>query len=517
MSTPKQEIKDASIPASNASEQSATTAVTNGNEDSFRSYQSNPYQQQPQSQQQVQPPQPQVSQGYYYTQAAATSSQATQQQPAPSQLSNAYPGYQPYQYQSYQTGAAPTQYADYKYNYQQQQPPPPQAVAAQYSGTTQAYQPLANTYQTGVQPSAIGQIQPVGSRPRVTTTMWEDEKTLCYQVDANSVSVVRRADNNMINGTKLLNVAHMTRGRRDGILKSEKVRDVVKIGSMHLKGVWIPFERALAMAQKEGIVDLLYPLFVRDIKQVIQQGSTTQPNQAPPYNYMQQSAQPGPAAPAAPQATTSTAGYSYGAPYGNQTYYGNGNYQQQQAQAANQASPQQPQVQTAQPATSSVAPTSTAAPSSTPSTTPATQPNPAAASALQYQSTGYPGYQQYPYASYQVPQQGQYYQGVSAGNPQAAGQPATTASSSSSASSAVNSTGANGSTASLATAATNTSTSDTANNAAQGTQNPSSSSNLPANVGYTQYQYGYPTSYSPYPTAAAQASIPATAQASEEK
>jgi len=44
--------------------------------------------------------------------------------------------------------------------------------------------------------------------------------------------------NHMINGTKLLNVAGMTRGRRDGILKSEKVRHVVKIGPMHLKGVW---------------------------------------------------------------------------------------------------------------------------------------------------------------------------------------------------------------------------------------------------------------------------------------
>lgn len=122
--------------------------------------------------------------------------------------------------------------------------------------------------------STLGQLQPPGIRPRVTTTMWEDEKTLCYQVDANNVSVVRRADNNMINGTKLLNVAQMTRGRRDGILKSEKMRHVVKIGSMHLKGVWIPFERALAMAQREGIVDMLYPLFVRDIKRMIQTGVT---------------------------------------------------------------------------------------------------------------------------------------------------------------------------------------------------------------------------------------------------
>lgn len=69
----------------------------------------------------------------------------------------------------------------------------------------------------------------------------------------------------MINGTKLLNVAGMTRGRRDGILKSEKTRHVVKIGPMHLKGVWIPFERALDFANKEKITEQLYPLFVHNI------------------------------------------------------------------------------------------------------------------------------------------------------------------------------------------------------------------------------------------------------------
>ena len=59
------------------------------------------------------------------------------------------------------------------------------------------------------------------------------EKNLRFQHNTNSP-----IDNHMINGTKLLNVAGMTRGRRDGILKSEKMRHVVKIGPMHLKGVW---------------------------------------------------------------------------------------------------------------------------------------------------------------------------------------------------------------------------------------------------------------------------------------
>ncbi|KAJ5939391.1 hypothetical protein N7466_002525 [Penicillium verhagenii] len=112
---------------------------------------------------------------------------------------------------------------------------------------------------------STGQVAPPGAKPRVTATLWEDEGSLCYQVEAKGVCVARREDNHMINGTKLLNVAGMTRGRRDGILKSEKLRHVVKIGPMHLKGVWIPFERALEFSNKEKITDLLYPLFVHNI------------------------------------------------------------------------------------------------------------------------------------------------------------------------------------------------------------------------------------------------------------
>ena len=42
----------------------------------------------------------------------------------------------------------------------------------------------------------------------------------------------------MINGSKLLKVAGMTRGRRDSVLRSEKCRHVAKIGPVHLKGNW---------------------------------------------------------------------------------------------------------------------------------------------------------------------------------------------------------------------------------------------------------------------------------------
>ncbi|CAO3688957.1 unnamed protein product [Umbelopsis vinacea] len=102
------------------------------------------------------------------------------------------------------------------------------------------------------------------SRPKLSTTIWEDEGTVCYQVDAKGICVARRQDNDMVNGTKLLNVAGMSRGKRDGILKNEKGRVVVKVGAMHLKGVWVTFSRAKMLASQYKISDILYPLFVND-------------------------------------------------------------------------------------------------------------------------------------------------------------------------------------------------------------------------------------------------------------
>lgn len=103
-------------------------------------------------------------------------------------------------------------------------------------------------------------------KPLVATVYWEEEDSMCYQVKANGIVVSRRENDNFVNGTKLLNVTGMSRGRRDGILKVEKGRKVIRNGSMNLKGVWIPYDRALEIARNEGIKDLLYPLFVDDIR-----------------------------------------------------------------------------------------------------------------------------------------------------------------------------------------------------------------------------------------------------------
>jgi len=118
-----------------------------------------------------------------------------------------------------------------------------------------------------------GQLAPPGRLPRVSTTVWEDEHTLVHQVGAMGQDVGRREDNDMINVTKLLNVAGKSRGRRDRLLKAETTRHVVKAGPRHLRGVWLPFERALEFANKERITDMLYPLFVRDIRGLITNNS----------------------------------------------------------------------------------------------------------------------------------------------------------------------------------------------------------------------------------------------------
>ena len=39
---------------------------------------------------------------------------------------------------------------------------------------------------------ASGQVAPPGMKPRVTATLWEDEGTLCFQVECKGMCVARR-------------------------------------------------------------------------------------------------------------------------------------------------------------------------------------------------------------------------------------------------------------------------------------------------------------------------------------
>lgn len=42
-----------------------------------------------------------------------------------------------------------------------------------------------------------GQVAPPGMKPRVTATLWEDEGSLCFQVEAKGVCVARREGNSV--------------------------------------------------------------------------------------------------------------------------------------------------------------------------------------------------------------------------------------------------------------------------------------------------------------------------------
>lgn len=58
--------------------------------------------------------------------------------------------------------------------------------------------PLPTHPNAGVGPAGqytfdtTGQIAPPGMKPRVTATLWEDEGSLCFQVEARGICVARR-------------------------------------------------------------------------------------------------------------------------------------------------------------------------------------------------------------------------------------------------------------------------------------------------------------------------------------
>ncbi|GAB1312755.1 hypothetical protein MFIFM68171_02965 [Madurella fahalii] len=114
---------------------------------------------------------------------------------------------------------------------------------------------------------STGQVPPPGAeKAPVTATLWEDEGTLLFHVKVNGVSVTRREDNHMINGSKVLEVSKLSQERKNEILDAEKVRHIVlEAPGEHLVGTWIPYDRALDLANKEGITGILYPLFVYNI------------------------------------------------------------------------------------------------------------------------------------------------------------------------------------------------------------------------------------------------------------
>lgn len=79
----------------------------------------------------------------------------------------------------------------------------------------------------------------------------------------------------------------LSREKKDEIFDAEKVRHVVlEAPSEYLLGTWIAFDRALDLANKEGITGVLYPLFVYNIGSLLYQPTnyTSIPGLAPEMN-----------------------------------------------------------------------------------------------------------------------------------------------------------------------------------------------------------------------------------------
>jgi protein SOK2 len=75
---------------------------------------------------------------------------------------------------------------------------PPSASVSGNMGNSQPVLPLPGVNgQAGMPPApysfdTTGQNPPPGMKPRVTATLWEDEGSLCFQVEARGICVARR-------------------------------------------------------------------------------------------------------------------------------------------------------------------------------------------------------------------------------------------------------------------------------------------------------------------------------------
>lgn len=99
---------------------------------------------------------------------------------------------------------------------------------------------------------------------------WLEQEVHCYRLEIGDHKVCRRQDTHFINASKLIKLSSITRGRRDAILRAEKVKYTVRKDQIDFRGVWVPFERARYLAVLVGIYDQVQDLFSYDMECVYQ-------------------------------------------------------------------------------------------------------------------------------------------------------------------------------------------------------------------------------------------------------
>jgi protein SOK2 len=122
----------------------------------------------------------------------------------------------PQQHEQSQDSQSPAQFQQYSYDIQLRYPAPSPSfptpsMAGRYEPPRELPAPLPSMTtmqsQGGFGPpmeiDTTGQVPPPGVKPRVTATLWEDEGTLCFQVDVKGTCVARREGRRFANTNEM--------------------------------------------------------------------------------------------------------------------------------------------------------------------------------------------------------------------------------------------------------------------------------------------------------------------------
>ena len=92
-----------------------------------------------------------------------------------------------------------------------------------------------------------------------------------YEMEVNSVAVMRRRNDSWLNATQILKVAGVDKGKRTKILEKEIQatghHEKVQGGYGKYQGTWVSFERGLEVCRQYGVEELLRPLLTYDMGQ----------------------------------------------------------------------------------------------------------------------------------------------------------------------------------------------------------------------------------------------------------
>jgi regulatory protein SWI6 len=89
-----------------------------------------------------------------------------------------------------------------------------------------------------------------------------------YEMEVNSVAVMRRRKDSWLNATQILKVAGIEKGKRTKVLEKEILigeHEKVQGGYGKYQGTWIKYERGLEFCRQYGVEELLRPLLNYDM------------------------------------------------------------------------------------------------------------------------------------------------------------------------------------------------------------------------------------------------------------